>query len=69
LYVLLLRTYKLAQEQIIEYRPEYGGCKSWIDVAEPISLDGMQPVLDDAEYTRRVAEIRAIVDNEQLTVV
>ncbi len=66
LYVLLLRTYKLAQEHIISYRPEYGGCKSWIDVAEPISLEGMQPVLDDAEYARQVSEIRAIVDNEQL---
>jgi hypothetical protein len=67
--VLLLRTYKLAQEHLIAYRAEYGGCKSWIDVAEPISIEGMQPVLDDAEYARRVSEIRAIADNEQLTTV
>lgn len=67
LYVLLLRVYKLPQEHIIPYRAEYGGCKSWIDLAEPISLDGMTPALSDDEYARQVAAIKAIVENEQLT--
>jgi len=46
--LLLLRTYKLAQAQIIPYRSEYGGCKSWIDLAEPISITDAVPVLNDA---------------------
>jgi len=29
LYVLLLRVYKLASTQVIPYRQEYGGCKSF----------------------------------------
>jgi len=66
LYVLLLRTYKLADEHVMRYRAEYGGCKSWIEIVEPIALTGMQAVLDDDEYLQRVAEIRSIVDNEQL---
>jgi hypothetical protein len=66
LYVLLLRTYKLAQEHIIPYRAEYGGCKSWIDLHAPIALDGMTPVLSDDEYAGRVAEIRSIVEEEVL---
>jgi hypothetical protein len=67
LYVLLLRTYKLADEHIISYRSEYGGCKSWIDVAELISLEGMRPVLTDEVYTRQVDEIKAIIEeHEQL---
>lgn len=61
LYILLLRTYKLAQAQVIPYRSEYGGCKSWIDLAEPIAIDDAVPVLNDAAYTQRVAEIRGIV--------
>lgn len=61
LYILLLRTYKLAQAQIIPYRSEYGGCKSWIDLAEPIAIEDAVPVLNDAAYTQLVAEIRAIV--------
>lgn len=63
LYLLLLRTYKLAQAQIIPYRSEYGGCKSWIDLAEPISIANAVPVLNDAAYTHLVAEIRGIVGN------
>lgn len=66
LYVLLLRTYKLPHEHLIQYRSEYGGCKSWIDLAAPIAIDGMTPVLSDDDYARRVAEIRAIVEREQL---
>ncbi len=66
LYVLLLRAYKLAQEQIVPYRAEYGGCKSWIDLALPVSLAGMTPVLSDSAYERQVAAIRAVVDSERL---
>ncbi len=65
LYVLLLRTYKLADEHVIPYRSEYGGCKSWIDVAELISLEGMRPVLTDEIYTRQVDEIKAIIEEHE----
>jgi hypothetical protein len=58
LYVLLLRTYKLPQVQEIAYRSEYGGCKSWIDLEQPINTEGSTPVLSDAEYSKIVAEIR-----------
>lgn len=61
LYILLLRTYRLPQPQIIPYRPEYGGCRSWIDLAEPISLEGVVPVLDDTAYTKQIAEINSII--------
>lgn len=61
LYILLLRTYKLAQVQMIPYQEAYGGCKSWIDLAEPISIDDAQPVLDDATYASSVAEISRII--------
>ncbi len=64
LYILLLRTYKLAEAQIISYRSEYGGCKSWIDLAESISIEDAVPVLNDAEYTQLVAEIRGITGNK-----
>lgn len=63
LYILLLRTYKLAQEYMIPYRSEYGGCKSWIDLAEPIEIDNLVTVLSDAEYSQTVANIREIIKN------
>src|SRR5919199_4988565 len=61
LYVLLLRTYRLPQPQVIPYRPEYGGCRSWIDLAEPISLEGVVPFLDDKAYTQQANQIRQII--------
>jgi len=64
LYILLLRTYKLAQVQIIPYRLEYGGCKSWIDLAEPISLENTQPVLNNTAYANLAAKIREISGNK-----
>ncbi len=51
------------QAQIIPYRSEYGGCKSWIDLAEPVSIASTVPVLNDTTYTHLVAEIRRIVGN------
>lgn len=62
LYILLLRTYKLSQVQMIPYRQEYGGCKSWIDLAS-IDIDQSVSVLNDVTYTHIVSEIRGIVEN------
>jgi hypothetical protein len=62
LYILLLRAYQLSSVQTLPYRSEYGGCRSWIDLAEPISLEGIVPVLDDAEYTKQTALIRQIIE-------
>ncbi|MBH8554852.1 DUF1802 family protein [Nostocaceae cyanobacterium CENA357] len=64
LYILLLRTYKLPQEQEISYSHEYGGCKSWIDLAQPIQLQDAKPVLSDFHYTQLVEEIRGIVGDK-----
>jgi hypothetical protein len=61
IYLLLLRTYRLAQSQSISYRLEYGGCRSWITLAAAVSLQGSIPVLSDAEYTQQVNAIYEIV--------
>ena len=62
IYVLLLRTYRLPQAQIVDYSPEYGGCKSWIDLTCAIAIEEAKPVLDDAEYTQQVTTIRQIAN-------
>ncbi|MBD2341209.1 DUF1802 family protein [Calothrix sp. FACHB-156] len=64
LYILLLRTYKLAQVQEIPYLTQYGGCKSWIDLAQPIDIQAAQPVLSEFRYQQLVAEIRTIVGDK-----
>lgn len=62
LYIILLRIYRLPAAVIIPYRQEYGGCRSWIDLVEPISIEGIVPVLDNAQYTQQMMEICQIVD-------
>lgn len=61
LYVLLLRVYRLPQPHVVAYDPAYGGCQSWIDLADEISLEGSTPVLGDRDYDRRVEQIRTMV--------
>ncbi|NJS12106.1 MAG: DUF1802 family protein [Microcoleus sp. CSU_2_2] len=59
--ILLLRVYRLAEVAEIPYISEYGGCRSWIDLAAPISLEGSEGVLSDREYIKRATEIRNII--------
>ncbi|WP_432812799.1 DUF1802 family protein [Pantanalinema sp. GBBB05] len=61
LYVLLLRTYRLNQPQLINYSPTYSGCRSWIDLLTPIDLNDSQVVVSDREYALQIERIRAIV--------
>ncbi|MGV2828135.1 DUF1802 family protein [Myxosarcina sp. GI1(2024)] len=63
LFVLLLRVYRLAQPQIIPFDKTYRGCRSWIDLVEPLSLRELTPVLDDDSYQRRVGEIINLVNS------
>jgi hypothetical protein len=62
LSVLLLRVYKLPNPLRIPYAQEYGGCKSWIELLQSISLEGSIPVLNETEYCDRVEAIRQIIE-------
>lgn len=61
LIVLLLRVYRLTEPQVIAYDDAYGGCKSWIDLVEPIECDRLTPVLEEQQYEERVGEIKAAI--------
>jgi len=57
LFVLLLRTYKLATPQPVAYHPHYGGCKSWIDLHQSISLAAAKPAMSENTYSELVTQI------------
>ncbi|WP_322744076.1 DUF1802 family protein [Planktothrix mougeotii] len=63
LYILLLRTYKLSQVHEIPYHPSYGGCRSWIDLQQPISLDNKIPILTQENYDQKVSMIAQILQS------
>ncbi len=66
LLVLAIRAYRLAEPRELDLRPEYGGCKSWLQLPTVPSLAGMRPVLDDGAYAGRVAAVRAALEREPL---
>lgn len=59
-----LRVYRMEAAVEVPDRPEYGGCRSWIDVegaGEGQVPRGGEPVLGDAEAAARLARFREAV--------
>jgi hypothetical protein len=52
-YVVLLRAYRLPKPVTRHFLVQYGGCRSWIDLAEPIPTDGSAPAISDDFFNRR----------------
>ena len=50
LTVLVLRTYLLPEAVELPYMEEYGGCKSWIELGEPVSVEGARPALSEEGF-------------------
>lgn len=58
LQVMALRVYRLAQPATLPVLAEYGGCTSWLTLAEAISLEGARPALSDAEFDEQLGRVR-----------
>lgn len=50
LYLIILRTYRLRDNAVLPMLKDYSGCKSWVTLAETISLDGATPCADDNSF-------------------
>ena len=59
-HALMVRVYELPQPVTIPELESYAGCKSWITLEAQVPLTGARPVLEDAEFEKRMAAIRAI---------
>ena len=55
LTVLVLRTYLLSETVELPYRDEYGGCKSWIELQERVSVEGARAALSDENFDKLIA--------------
>jgi len=53
LHVLLVRTYALSEPLRAPERPQYAGCRSWVELEEILPTAGASPVLRDEEFARR----------------
>lgn len=59
-HALMVRIYEIPSPVVIPELESYAGCKSWLTLAEQVPLTGARPVLGDAEFEKRMAEVRAI---------
>jgi hypothetical protein len=50
LFALAVRVYKLPRIHEVIAKPEYDGCKTWVDLGEGLSVDGAAPVIDGRSY-------------------
>jgi hypothetical protein len=59
IHAIAIRVFKLPVSLELPMLPEYGGCKSWINVAHPAPLAGSNPVLDQSRFDAKLSEFRA----------
>jgi hypothetical protein len=56
--VMLLHVFKLDQPIMVESKPEWAGCKSWI----PLDMDPSgRPVMDDLEFNTIASEVKGVL--------
>lgn len=50
IHAMRVRIYRLPEVFLLENKPSYGGCKSWVRLEETISDKNAKPVLSDREF-------------------
>lgn len=60
IHLALVRVRKLAEPWIFPYGKAFGGCRSWVSLPNPPSLDGAVPVIGDADFDTLKASLEAM---------
>lgn len=58
IFAMAVRVYRLPKPALIDMKPSYEGCKSWIELEQDVSIDKAVPVLDDDRFEKKLAEFR-----------
>lgn len=60
IFAIATKVFRLAAPRTIPMLKEYGGCKSWVEIADATAppLEGMVPVLKDSDFEERLNQIR-----------
>ncbi|MDJ0658223.1 MAG: DUF1802 family protein [Crocosphaera sp.] len=61
LFVLFLRVFLLPELVTISYQSNYGGCRSWIELNQDISLSNSYAVISEDNYHQQVEKISKII--------
>jgi hypothetical protein len=55
--VVIVRAHRLPASIDVPVEEHFAGCKSWVPLAEPFTLDGSVAALDDDEHAARVGRV------------
>jgi len=58
IHVLTLRVFRRPEPILLEQKPWYDGCVSWVELDQAIDPEGCEPVLSDAVFNARRADIQ-----------
>jgi len=61
LLCVALRVYERPQPHGVPMRREFQGCRSWIELAEPLDCRGVLPLLDDAAFAQRLQGLNDVL--------
>ena len=65
-HLLVVRIYRRPEVFLLPQKTWYDGCVSWVDLDQTINPDGCRPVLSDAEFAVRAADVHAKVSGNGL---
>ena len=63
LNLLLLRVHQLTTPVHIDWHPNYGGCRSWLALENPLDTQPSTPVLNDLEWITTVETIHSHINS------
>lgn len=58
IFAIAVRVFRLPMKIELPMVPEYGGCRSWVEVAHPVMTAESVPVLEEGEFQRRMEKFR-----------
>ncbi len=58
---IAVRVFQLALPVELPLRPEYAGCKSWVELDVDLPVSNARPVLSDADFTAKLDQLRAVL--------
>ena len=62
LTAMVLRVHRLEAPQRVPVLPEYEGCRSWLELREPVALGRLTPALEDEAFGQRSTAVEQAVE-------
>ena len=61
LVIVVVRAFRLDPPQLLHTVPRYAGCKSWVELESPVSLEGASPILDETAFQERLQRLTPLL--------